>query len=89
MMHTVIWVVLIVSVVLLLVVLLRNRSAFQWLGKTCLHVVFAALLIYVLNLFSGYTSLTIPYNAVTVGIVGTLGLPGLGLLAAVKLIMLG
>jgi inhibitor of the pro-sigma K processing machinery len=51
--------------------------------------VFAALLIYVLNLFSGYTSLTIPFNAVTVGIVGTLGLPGLGLLAAVKLIMLG
>jgi inhibitor of the pro-sigma K processing machinery len=79
------WGVFIGSGLLLALVLLRNRSAFQWLGYACLHVAFASILLYILNLFSTYTHLELPLNAVTIGTVSVLGIPGLMALAALKL----
>ncbi|MCZ8522970.1 MULTISPECIES: pro-sigmaK processing inhibitor BofA family protein [Paenibacillus] len=79
------WSVLIGSGVLLGAVILRNRFAFQMLGKVCLHLAFASILLYMMNLFSGYTHIELPLNAVTVGTVSVLGLPGLAVLAALKL----
>ncbi|AEI46121.1 pro-sigmaK processing inhibitor BofA family protein [Paenibacillus mucilaginosus] len=81
----ILWSVLIGSGVILGGVLLRNRFAFQWLGRICLHLAFASILLYILNLFSGYTHIELPLNAVTVGTVSVLGLPGLAALAALKL----
>ncbi|WP_426450037.1 pro-sigmaK processing inhibitor BofA family protein [Paenibacillus sp. S-38] len=81
----ILWSVFIGSGVLLSLVLLRSRGAFQWLGKICLHLAFASILLYMMNLFSGYTHIELPLNAVTVGTVSILGLPGLAALAALKL----
>ncbi|WP_248929124.1 pro-sigmaK processing inhibitor BofA family protein [Paenibacillus hamazuiensis] len=86
--HYVLWGVLIVSGLLLVFTLFRSKYSFYWLGHVCLQIAFAAFLIYFLNLFSSYTQLTIPLNAVTVGTVGLLGIPGLCMLAAVKLVLL-
>lgn len=79
------WGLLIGSGGLLALLLLRNRFAIQWLGKLTLHVVFAAVLLYIINLFTPYTHFELPLNAVTVGTVGLLGIPGLAALTALKL----
>ncbi|TBL72612.1 pro-sigmaK processing inhibitor BofA family protein [Paenibacillus thalictri] len=88
MMHYVLWGVLIASGLLLLFIFLRNTRSVHWLGRICLQIAFAAFLIYFLNLFSTYTHFTIPLNAATVGTVSFLGIPGLCMLAAVKLVLL-
>jgi len=84
-MQYMLWGVFLGSGLLLAFVLLRRRFAFQWLGHACLHVAFASILLYILNLFSSYTHLELPLNAVTIGTVSILGLPGLAALAALKL----
>ncbi|MBP1153454.1 MULTISPECIES: pro-sigmaK processing inhibitor BofA family protein [unclassified Paenibacillus] len=81
----IIWGILLLSGGLLSVLLLKNRFAFQWVGKLCLHLAFACIMLYILNLFSSYTHLELPLNVVTVGTVGVLGIPGLAALAALKL----
>ncbi|WP_261381299.1 pro-sigmaK processing inhibitor BofA family protein [Paenibacillus cremeus] len=87
-MQYMLWGILIGSGVLLAFLLLRNRFAIQWLGYACLHVAFAAILLYILNLFSSYTHLELPLNAATIGTVSVLGIPGLAALAALKLFVL-
>ncbi|NHN31965.1 pro-sigmaK processing inhibitor BofA family protein [Paenibacillus agricola] len=79
------WAIFSVSGLLLLFLLFRYKYAFQWLGSICLNVVVAAFLLYILNLFGAYTQLEIPINPVTVGTVSILGVPGLVMLAALKL----
>ncbi len=79
------WGLMIGSGGLLALLLLRNRFAIQWLGALSLHVVFAAVLLYIMNLFTPYTHFELPLNAVTVGIVSILGIPGLAVLTALKL----
>ncbi|MCZ8514605.1 pro-sigmaK processing inhibitor BofA family protein [Paenibacillus filicis] len=81
----VLWGILILSVILLTLVLARNPHIFQSFGYVCLHVAIGIFLLYLLNLFSPYTRLELPLNAVTVGTVSVLGIPGLMMLAALKL----
>jgi inhibitor of the pro-sigma K processing machinery len=84
-MNYVLWGILLGSALLLIVTLLRNPFAFRWMGMVCLQVALAAFMLYILNLFSSYTNLELPLNAVTVGTVSILGVPGLAMLAALKL----
>ncbi|MFH5186725.1 pro-sigmaK processing inhibitor BofA family protein [Paenibacillus sp. TAB 01] len=81
----ILWGVLGFSTLLLIITLLRHRFAFQWMGYWCLNVAFAAFLLYLLNLFVPYTHVEVPLNATTVGTVSILGIPGLVMLAALKL----
>jgi inhibitor of the pro-sigma K processing machinery len=73
------------SGMLLVFILFRQKAAFHWLGYLCLNIAFAAFLLYILNLLGPYTGLQMPLNATTVGTVSVLGIPGLILLAALKL----
>lgn len=84
-MSYVLWGVLLVSALLLIITLLRNPFAFRWIGSLCLHAAFASFLLYILNLFSSYTHVELPLNAATIGTVSVLGIPGLAVLAALKL----
>lgn len=79
------WGIFLLSGGLLGILLMRNRFAFQWLGKLCLHLALACMMLYIVNLFSSYTRLELPLNAVTVGTISILGIPGLVVLAALKL----
>lgn len=79
------WGVLIVSGLLLIYTLFRQRNVFQWIGYVCLQVALAAFLLYIVNLFGPYTRIEVPLNAATVGTVSVLGVPGLLMLIALKL----
>jgi inhibitor of the pro-sigma K processing machinery len=81
------WALLAVSALLLLVVMVRSRVAVRWLTYLGLNVVVAAFLLYFLNLLSSYTHFSLPINATTLGTVAVLGIPGLLLLAALKLVL--
>jgi inhibitor of the pro-sigma K processing machinery len=84
-MHLVWWGILSLSLLLLLIVLIRRRNAVQWLTYAGLNIAGAGILLYVTNWAGGAYGFHIPINGTTVAAVGTLGLPGLMLLAALKL----
>lgn len=87
-MKVIIWSVLIGSSLLLMLQLIRNRQAGRWLSTLGLNLAFAALILYVLNLISGYIHFTLPINLVTVATVTVLGIPGVLLLALIKYMLL-
>ena len=51
-----------------------------------LHSACGFLCLWLLNLMSGVTGLTLPVNPVTVLVTGTLGLPGIGLILLLELL---
>lgn len=84
-----IWMVLfLVSFLLLLLVILRSKGGLQALGYVAMNIVIAAFLLYFIDLFSEYTQFRLPINPATVLTIGILGVPGLMLLAAVKLFII-
>jgi inhibitor of the pro-sigma K processing machinery len=87
-MKLLVWGILLVSALLLLIMLLRNRAAGRWFVYLGVNVVAAAFLLYFINLMSTYTHFTLPINGSTLGTVGLLGIPGLLLLVALKLVLL-
>ncbi|WP_068621807.1 pro-sigmaK processing inhibitor BofA family protein [Paenibacillus sp. J22TS3] len=77
--------VLVASLILIVYILVTRKLGFSWLTKLGLHVVLAALGIYVVN-YSGIVSdLYIPLNPITMSTVLLLGLPGVALLIGIKL----
>lgn len=83
-----VWGLLILSSLLLLVTVLRNRGAGRLLSTLVLNVVVAAFLLYTLNLLSTYTQVDLPINTATLGTVTVLGVPGVLLLVGLKLTLL-
>ena len=82
------WGMFVVSLSLLILLVLQNRHAGAWLGKMGLRFVVAALVLFGLNLVLEQLDVRIPINFATIGAVGLLGLPGLALLVAVKLVFI-
>ncbi|RRJ63138.1 pro-sigmaK processing inhibitor BofA [Paenibacillus oralis] len=80
--------VLVASSALLLYVLLSRKPGFVWLTRLGLHMVLAALGIYVINFSGLLTEVYIPLNPVTISTVLVLGLPGVALLVGLKLTMI-
>lgn len=76
------------SVLLLVMLLFRNRHARTWVAYTMLHIVVAAFVLYFLNLLSVYTEFRIPINLPTVASVVVLGVPGVLMLVGLKLAVL-
>lgn len=83
------WLILfIISTVLLLIVLFRTRPKMRWFGYAVLHVIVAAIVLFLLNGSGLFGQFHIPINLATVMTVAILGVPGLALLAAIKLTIL-
>lgn len=83
------WLILfIISAVLLLIVLFRTRPQIRWFGYALLHVIVAAIVLFLLNGTGLLGEIHIPINLATVLTVAILGVPGLALLAAIKLTVL-
>ena len=87
-MHLGLWVLFVGSLLLLLVLLIRNRYSIQVLGKIGMIGVCSVLLLYAANWVGGEYSFHLPINGATVTTVGILGLPGLALLVAVQAFVL-
>ncbi|UKS25626.1 pro-sigmaK processing inhibitor BofA family protein [Paenibacillus sp. HWE-109] len=84
----IVWGLLLFSSLMLLLIVFRNRSAGRLVSALGLNVVIAAFLLYVLNLLSTYTHVELPINTATLGTVTVLGIPGVLLLAGLKLALL-
>ncbi|MFB5679245.1 pro-sigmaK processing inhibitor BofA family protein [Paenibacillus terreus] len=83
-MKMVAWVVMSISVLLLLYLLVMKKAKAGWLVAFGAHLAIAAIGIYVVNYSGWITQVHIPLNPVTIGTVAILGLPGVGLLYALK-----
>lgn len=80
-----IWlVILIVSSLLLLTVLVRNRISWQWIRSFTIHLVAAAAVLYLLNYSGLIPNMYIPLNPITISTVVALGVPGIVLIAGVQ-----
>ncbi|QYR21562.1 pro-sigmaK processing inhibitor BofA family protein [Paenibacillus sp. sptzw28] len=79
--------VLVVSSLLLAGVIFRNKLSLGWLRRFALHLIAAALALYLLNysgLISGYE---VPLNPTTIGTVILLGLPGILLVLGLQWVL--
>lgn len=86
-MHIVWWGIFLVSVSALVLLALRNRAAAAWLATMGIHVVAAAALLYAVNWIGQSFDFRIPINWPTLATIGTLGIPGLMLLVALKTVL--
>ncbi|XEC94852.1 pro-sigmaK processing inhibitor BofA family protein [Paenibacillus tarimensis] len=87
-MKTVWMVVFITSLVLLLAVFIRQRITLSMIKRFGLHLVAAALVLYLFN-FSGLISdLYIPLNPMTIATVVILGVPGIFLILGLQWVVL-
>ncbi|WP_339819040.1 pro-sigmaK processing inhibitor BofA family protein [Paenibacillus sp. FSL R7-0216] len=80
--------ILVMSLALLLYILFSRKLGLVWLSRFGLHIVLAALGIYVINFSGLITEVYIPLNPVTLSTVVVLGLPGVALLVGLKLTMI-
>ncbi|MFB5269153.1 pro-sigmaK processing inhibitor BofA family protein [Paenibacillus enshidis] len=87
-MKTIAWVVMSVSVLLLAYLLVKKKARAGWLVAFGAHLAIAAIGIYLVNYSGWITQVHIPLNPVTIGTVAILGLPGVGLLYGLKLVLL-
>lgn len=87
-MKIILTVVLAVSLLSLLFIVFSRRLGFAWLSRLGVHVVVAALGLYVVNYSGWIAEAYIPLNPVTLTTVLVLGLPGIGLLLGLKLILI-
>ncbi|HEY4390756.1 MAG TPA: pro-sigmaK processing inhibitor BofA family protein [Paenibacillus sp.] len=80
--------VLIVSLLLLLYVVFSRKLGLAWMTRMGLHIVLAALGLYIVNFSGLLTEAYIPLNPITIGTTLVLGLPGVALLLGLKLTMI-
>ncbi|RAP73492.1 pro-sigmaK processing inhibitor BofA family protein [Paenibacillus montanisoli] len=81
-----IWMVsLVVSSLLLVGVILRNRLSLQWVRRFALHLIAAALTLYMLNYSGLITGMEVPINPATIGTAVLLGVPGIALIVGLQM----
>lgn len=62
-------------------------APFKWLARWIVHVVVGAIGLWMLDLVGRHIGLTIGINPITAVVAGTLGIPGVALLAGLKLLL--
>jgi inhibitor of the pro-sigma K processing machinery len=81
------WSLLIVSSCLLIFTLLRHKYSLQWLGVVGLNLVGAAIILFLINWWGASSNFHIAINEGTVVTIAILGIPGVLLLVALKLVL--
>ncbi|MEK3884132.1 pro-sigmaK processing inhibitor BofA family protein [Paenibacillus sp. PL2-23] len=77
--------ILVVSSLLLVVVLLKQKLSWNWLRAFVIHLVLAAGLLYLVNETGVVEGLYIPLNPITISTAVVLGVPGVIMMAGVQL----
>ncbi|MNW08638.1 SigmaK-factor processing regulatory protein BofA [compost metagenome] len=77
--------VLVLSAILLILIVFRKKLGWAWLSLFGVHLILAALGIYVVNFSGLITEIYIPLNPATIGAVTVLGLPGVVMLLGLKI----
>ncbi|MOA65769.1 SigmaK-factor processing regulatory protein BofA [compost metagenome] len=73
------------ALLLIVYILITRKLGFAWLTRLGMHIVLAALAIYIVNFSGVMPELYVPLNPITVTAVLLLGLPGVALLVGIKL----
>lgn len=81
------FILLLVPALLLALALRLIMLPLKWFWKVGLHAACGFLCLWLLNTAAPFTGLYFPLNLVTVLVAGSLGLPGVGLLAAVQALL--
>ena len=74
-------VALLIPAVLAVVALKALLTPMKWVLRAGVHAVSGFLCLWLMNTASAFTGLSLPVNAVTVLLSGTLGIPGMALIA--------
>ncbi|RUT27988.1 pro-sigmaK processing inhibitor BofA [Paenibacillus zeisoli] len=77
--------ILVVALILIIYIWITRKLGFAWLTRLGMHIVVAALAIYIVNFSGVMPELYVPLNPITVSTVLLLGLPGVALLVGIKL----
>lgn len=77
--------VFVISILLILFIVFKKKLGFKWLSILGIHMVLAAVGLYGVNFSGIIPNIYIPLNPVTIGTVVLLGLPGVALLAGLKM----
>ncbi|WP_274648523.1 pro-sigmaK processing inhibitor BofA family protein [Paenibacillus humicola] len=81
-----VWIaVLATSLLLLVTIVVRSKLSWAWLSRFALHLVAAALALYLLNYSGVVSGFEVPLNPATIGTVVLLGLPGIMLVLGLKM----
>jgi inhibitor of the pro-sigma K processing machinery len=80
--------IFICSGILLCFTLFRKQLNLHWVGYALGNIIIAAVILYVMDLTGLFEEYRIPVNLVTIATVGILGIPGLLLLAAIKVFVI-
>ncbi|KAA9004626.1 pro-sigmaK processing inhibitor BofA [Paenibacillus spiritus] len=83
------WSVMLGAVLLLLVVVFRQKLGWRWLAPFSTHLIAAAVGLYLVDFAGLLGSVYIPLNPVTIGSVAVLGVPGLAMLVGLKITLFG
>lgn len=79
--------VLLVPALMLCILLRLIALPIRWFWKLSINSACGFLCLWLLNSIATFTNLYFPVNAVTVVVAGFLGLPGIGVLALVQLLL--
>ncbi len=79
--------VLLVPALMLCILLRLIALPIRWFWKLSINSACGFLCLWLLNSVATFTNLYFPVNAVTVVVAGFLGLPGIGVLALVQLLL--
>ncbi|QGQ99222.1 hypothetical protein EHS13_32345 [Paenibacillus psychroresistens] len=81
------WSLFIASSGLLVFTLLRQKYSFHWLGVVGLNLVAAAIVLFLINWLGAPSEFHIAINEGTIITIAILGIPGVVLLIALKLLL--
>lgn len=76
---------LLIPAVLAVIVLKALLTPMKWAFRAGIHAVSGFLCLWLMNIASAFTGLALPVNALTVLLSGTLGIPGMALIALLEL----
>jgi len=79
--------ILVISGLLLLATIVRNRISWSWLSRFSIHLTAAAAALYLLNQTGIVPGVHIPLNPATIGTAVLLGLPGIAALAGLQAVL--
>ena len=77
-----------ISLALLIIVLIRAKPKLRWFGYALTQVVLCAVILFIINGTGLFGDFFIPINLVTIMTMVVLGIPGVVLLALIKITLI-
>lgn len=83
------FVIILIPAILVILFLRLLAVPMRFLFRLGIHAAFGFVCLWLLNAISGFTGVLFPINLITVLVAGSLGAPGIGVLAVLALMSIG